>query len=187
MKSLLSALVILSLGATARAETFTIDTAHAGINFSVKHLMVSNTRGSFNTFQGTVEYDPDSGMLESMEGSIDAASIDTNNEKRDNHLRNEDFFNVSEFPQITFRSTSVSKTGDNTFLVKGKLNILGVDQDVELPVTVNGPVDGRNGGKIIGLECTTVFNRRDLGITHSPSAVIGDEVKVIIEAEAVHP
>ena len=186
MKRILIACIALCTGIAARGEMFKVDTAHAGIGFAVKHLMVSNTKGSFNTFDGTVDYDLETKTLNSIEGYIEAASIDTNNDKRDDHLRNEDFFNVSQYPRITFRSTEVRKTGDNTFIVEGKLTVLGVERDVSLPVTVNGPIEGRSGGKIIGLECATVLNRRELGITNSPAAVIGDEVKVSIEAEAIH-
>ena len=186
MKKILIAAIALSLGIAAQAEVFKVDTAHAGISFSIKHLMLSNTKGAFNTFDGTVDYDLETKTLKSIEGFIEASSIDTNNDKRDDHLKNEDFFNVSEFPRITFKSTSIKKTGDNTFLVKGRLNVLGVDRDVSLPVTVNGPVDGPDGAKRIGLECMTTLNRRELGITNSPAAVIGDDVKVSIEAEAIH-
>lgn len=186
MKRVLITAIALSLATAARAEIFKVDTAHAGISFAVKHLMLSNTKGSFNTFDGTVDYDLETKTLKSIEGFIEAASIDTNNDARDDHLRNEDFFHVTQFPRITFKSSSIKKTGDNTFLVEGKLNVLGVDRDVSLPVTVNGPVEGRDGATIIGLECMTTLNRRELGITSSPSAVIGDEVKVSIEAEAIH-
>jgi polyisoprenoid-binding protein YceI len=186
MNRILSGLFALSVAASAGAEIFTVDTAHADIGFSAKHMMVSNVRGSFNTFQGVLDYDIAAQTLNTIEGSIDATSIDTNNEKRDAHLKNEDFFNTDKHPQITFKSTSIKKTGDQTFEVAGKLNILGSDRDVVLPVTINGPIDGRRGGKIIGIECSTVLNRRDLGITHSPSAMIADEVKVLINAEAKH-
>jgi len=108
----------------------------------------------------------------------------TSHGKRDGHLKNVDFFNVEKFPEMTFKSTSVKKTGDGTFEVAGKLNVLGIDREVVLPVTINGPVEGRGGATLIGVECNTTLNRRDLGITHSPSAVIADEVKIRIEAEA---
>ena len=168
----------------AEAEIFTIDTGHAEIGFSAKHMMVSNTKGKFNTFKGTLDYDVASQTLQSAQGTIEAASIDTNNKKRDDHLRNEDFFDVIQFPKITFKSTSVKKTGDNQFEVTGNLNVLGMDRKVVLPIIVSGPVDGRSGGKLIGIECNTKLDRRKLGIDHSPSAVIGDAVKISIELEA---
>ncbi|NNJ70776.1 MAG: YceI family protein [Kiritimatiellales bacterium] len=186
MKKILVGLCGLALTFIASAETFTVDAVHSGIGFSVKHMMVSNVKGSFNTFEGSLDYDIATKTLKSVEGTIDAASIDTNNSKRDRHLNNEDFFNTGTFSEITFKSTSVEKTGDNTFTVTGNLNVLGVDHEVVLPVTINGPVDGRRGAKLIGVESTLTINRRDIGITQSPAAAIGDEVKVEINAEATH-
>ena len=184
MKMFFMAISAFFCAVAAQAETFTVDTAHAEIGFAAKHMMVSNTRGSFNTFEGTVDYNLATKTLISAQGSIEAASIDTNNEKRDEHLRNEDFFNVAKFPKLTFVSTSVEKTGENAFEVTGKLNVLGVDETGVLPVTINGPVDGRGGSTIIGIECETELNRRELGIDHAPAAVIGDIVKISISAEA---
>ncbi|MDF7798845.1 YceI family protein [Pontiellaceae bacterium B1224] len=184
MKSLLIILTATALSLSARAETFTIDTAHAEIGFSAKHMMVSNTKGTFNTFEGSFEFDISKKMLTSAQGSIQVTSIDTNNEKRDKHLLNEDFFNATKFPKMTFKSTSISKTGDNEFEVTGVLNVLGIDRKVVLPVEISGPIDGRDGAKIIGVSCNTKLNRRDLGIDHSPSTVIGDEVKISLELEA---
>jgi polyisoprenoid-binding protein YceI len=186
MKRLLTGLFTIVLALGSQAETFTVDTAHAEVGFAVKHMMVSNVRGTFNEFRGTLDYDIASKTLKSAEGTIEVTSIDTNNEKRDGHLRNEDFFDVDQFPKMTFKSTSVEKTGDNTFEVTGNLNVLGVDREVVLPVTINGPVEGRRGATLIGVESTATLNRRDLGITHGKSAMISDEVKVSIDAEATY-
>ncbi|MDF7807434.1 YceI family protein [Pontiellaceae bacterium B12219] len=173
---------LLALG--SQAETFTIDTGHAEIGFAVKHMMVSNTKGTFNTFEGTVDFDTESKELQAIQGSIDTASIDTNNESRDEHLRNADFFNVVKFPKMTFQSTAVKSTGENTYEVTGTLNVLGIDRTVVLPITINGPIDDQRGFKRIGIESQTELNRRELGITHSPAAMIGDEVKIDLQFEA---
>lgn len=186
MNKVLLGLMGISLSVSAFSETFTVDTGHADIGFSVKHMMVGSAKGQFNTFEGTLDYDIASKTLISVEGSIETASIDTNNEGRDKHLKNEDFFDVVKFPKITFKSSSVKKTGDNTFEVSGKLNVLGKDNDIVLPVTINGPVKGRRGGELMGIECNTVLNRKDLGIGTAPAAIIGEEVKVSITAEANH-
>jgi polyisoprenoid-binding protein YceI len=186
MKILLSIFTIISLSTGIHAEQFIIDTGHAEIGFSVKHMMVSNTKGNFNTFEGTVDFDIASNTLKSMKGTIEVASIDTNNEKRDEHLRDKDFFNTSEYPTITFQSSEVTKKSDNTYTVKGQLNVLGVDNEVSLPLTVNGPIDDPRGLKRIGIECETVLNRRELGITKSPASMIGDEVKVSLQLEATY-
>lgn len=184
MKSAFIVIAIATLTLGSNAETFTIDTAHAEIGFAVRHMMVSNTKGTFNSFEGSLEYDIAGKMLKSAQGTIQVASIDTNNEKRDQHLLNEDFFNTAKFPKITFKSTSISKISDNEFEVTGVLNVLGIDRNVVLPVEISGPVDGRDGAIIIGVACSTKLNRRDLGIDHAPATVIGDAVKVSIELEA---
>lgn len=186
MKKVLLGLVGISMAISASAELFTVDTGHADIGFSVKHMMVSNAKGQFNTFEGTLDYDIATKTLNSIEGSIEAASIDTNNEGRDKHLKDADFFNVGKFPKITFKSSSIKKTGDNTFEVNGTLNVLDVNHDVTLPVTINGPVKGRRGGQLMGIESNIVLSRKDLGIGKAPASVIGDKVKVSIEAEANH-
>ncbi len=175
----------LALTLAANAETFKVDPTHAAVTFAVKHMMVSNARGSFKTFEGTLEYDIASKTLKSIQGSIDTSSIDTNSKGRDKHLKNADFFNVAKFPKMTFKSTSVKKTGDNAFEVTGLLNVLGIDREVVLPVIINGPVKKGENATLIGVECNTVINRQDLGITHSRPAQIANEVKITIEAEAV--
>lgn len=186
MRRILIGLIGLSVALTAKAETFTVDAGHAEIGFSVKHMMVSNAKGTFNTFQGTLDYDLETKTLHSAEGRIETASIDTNNEKRDAHLKKADFFNVAEFPQMSFKSTSIKKTGEQTFEMTGTLNVLGIDRVVVLPVTINGPVKGRRGATLIGVECNTTLNRRHLGITHSPAAMVADEVTISIAAEATY-
>ena len=185
MRKLFTFIAVCLFACSIHADTFEIDTSHAGISFSVKHMMISNAKGTFNTFQGTVDYDLATKMLISAEGSIETASIDTNNKKRDDHLKNADYFNVEKYPKMTFKSSSVKKTGEGAFEVSGILNVLGVDHKVVIPVIINGPVKGRKNSTLIGLECNTVLNRRSLGITHSPSTAIADEVKVSIEAEAI--
>lgn len=109
MNKILGGLIALSFGLTAQAETFTIDPGHAEIGFSVKHMMVSNSKGNFTTFSGTFDYDIASKTLRSAEGIVEVSSIDTNNDQRDHHLKNEDFFNVAKFPKMTFKSTSIKK------------------------------------------------------------------------------
>jgi polyisoprenoid-binding protein YceI len=186
MNRILTGLIGLALATGVHAETFTVDTGHAEIGFSVKHMMVSNAKGTFNAFEGTLDYDIATKTLNGAEGSIETGSIDTNNDKRDGHLKNADFFDVVKFPKMTFKSTSVKKTGEGTFDVSGNLNVLGIDRPVVLPIIINGPVEGKRGATLIGIECNTALNRRDLGIDHGKSAMIADEVKISIEAEATY-
>lgn len=168
----------------AHADVYVIDAGHAEIGFSVKHLMVSNAKGTFKTFSGTIELDADNALVKA-ECTIDVASIDTNNEKRDKHLLNEDFFNVEKHPSITFKSTEVKKTADGAYDVTGHLNVLDKDHEISFPVTVSGPIVDPWGNTRLGFESNTKLNRRDVGITHGKSATIGETVKVEINVEAV--
>ncbi len=177
-------LLLLAFAMTTHAEEFTVDPSHAEIGFSVKHLMVSNVKGAFNAFEGTLDYDITNKELISVQGSISTASIDTNNDKRDEHLITAEFFNIEKHPNIAFQSTSIEKKGDGTFEVTGTLEILGAGHEIVLPVAINGPVDDPWGNRRIGIESATQLNRRDLGITSSPAAMIGDEVNISINAEA---
>jgi polyisoprenoid-binding protein YceI len=184
MKTTGLGLLLLSLALTTPAEEFTVDPRQAEIGFSVKHLMVSNVKGSFNTFEGTLDYDIANRELQSVQGFISTGSIDTNNQKRDEHLKNTDYFNIEAYPKMEFQSTGIDKQADGSFKITGNLKVLGVNHEIVLPATVTGPVDDAWGNQRIGIESTVVLNRRDLGITSSPAAMIGDKVKVRINAEA---
>jgi len=184
MNTMKSVLLLLLCAVTIHAEEFTVDPSHTEIGFSVKHLMISNVKGSFNSFDGTLDYDIASKDLKSVQGSISAASIDTNNDKRDEHLKSDEFFNIENFPKMEYQSTSIRKEDDGSFTLTGNLKVLGVDHEVVLPATISGPIDDPWGNKRIGIESDLVLNRRDLGITSSPSTMIGDEVKISLNAEA---
>ena len=177
-------LLLLAFAMATHAEEFTVDPSHADIGFSIKHLMVSKVKGAFNTFEGTLDYDIANKELKSVQGSISTASIDTNNEKRDEHLKDAEYFNILDYPKMEFQSTSIEKKGDGSFEVTGNLKVLGVNHEIVLPAIINGPVDDPWGNKRIGIESALMLNRRDLGITTSPAAMIGDEVKISINAEA---
>ncbi len=180
-------LVLLAAAITlgAHAETFNVDPTHAEIGFTARHLMLSNVKGTFNRFEGSVVFDLAEGKLVSMSGSIDATSIDTNNKQRDEHLKSNEFFDVGTYSKLSFKSTAAKKTGEDSYEVTGNLTVLGVERKVVLPVKVAGPIDDPWGNKRIGLSCSTELNRRDLGITSSPATMIGDTIKVDISAEAV--
>lgn len=184
MNTIKLGLLLLPFVLAAHAEEFGVDPSHAEIGFSVKHLMVSNVKGNFNTFEGTLDYDVADKELRSVQGSISTGSIDTNNEKRDEHLKAADYFNTEEYPKMEFRSTSIAKKDNGSFEVTGNLKVLGADHEIVLPVSINGPVDDPWGNKRIGIESAAALNRRDLGITSSPAAMIGNEVKISINAEA---
>lgn len=177
-------LLVLSCAIATHAEEFTVNPNHAEIAFSVQHLMVSKVKGTFNNFEGTLDYDIATRKLKSLQGSISTASIDTKNGKRDKHLKTDKFFNSENFPNMEFQSSSIETKGDGRFVVTGNLKVLRANHEIIFPVTINGPVDDPRGSQRIRVESTTVLNRRDLGITSSPAAIISDEVDMSINAEA---
>ena len=181
-------LAVGTMGSSVHAATYTLDAAHTTIGFSVRHMMVSNVKGSFGEFEGTIEFDETNPSAMTASATIKVASVDTANEKRDDHLRNEDFFDAPQFPTITFVTTRVEGTLPNLTLV-GDLTIKGVTKEVSIPVEVGGPIANPWGQIVIGLSGGTTINRQDFGLTWSKSldgggVVVGDEVKLILEIEA---
>jgi polyisoprenoid-binding protein YceI len=178
--------------APVRAEaaapiTWQIDQSHSSISFRIRHL-VSRVRGSFNDWKGTIVADPRNLAGGSVQVEIRTTSIDTNNERRDNHLRSADFFDAEKHPVITFRSTRVQTRGRN-LTVTGNLTMHGITRPVVLTGKV-GEVGGVAGKRRIGFEATTTINRKDFDVTWNRAAegggaVLGDEVEITIDIEAV--
>jgi len=186
---LLACVALAAAAAPAAAATFTIDRAHSSVGFKVKHLMVSNVRGSFNDFAGTVVYDPADPKSWQVEATIQAASIDTGVPKRDDHLRSADFFDVATIPTLTFKSTGVKANADGTFLLTGDLTMHGVTKPVTLNLEVNGMIKDPQGNTRVGCSATGKLNRSDFGLTwnhalESGGVVVGDEVTLMLEVEA---
>jgi len=170
------------------AGTWTIDPVHSEVGFSVRHLMVSKVKGTFKTFEGAVTIGAT--PLESkVEATIDASSVHTGEENRDNHLRSSDFFNVESHPKITFVSTSVHPTGSD-FVVTGDLSIHGTTRSVDLDLEFNGVGPDPWGGTRAGFSASTEISRGDFGIEFNMpleggGVVVGDKVKITLEIEAV--
>jgi polyisoprenoid-binding protein YceI len=172
-----------------RADTFAIDPGHSEVGFLVRHL-VSQTRGRFNDFSGTVNLDPKNLTSSSVEFKIKAASIDTNVPDRDKHLRSADFFDAEKFPEITFKSKSIKATGKDAYNVTGTLTMHGVSKEVTLPVTYLGQAKDPWGNTRAGFETSTTLNRKDFGIVWNKAVdnggvLLGDDVKVDINLETV--
>lgn len=170
------------------AETYVVDASHSSVDFSIRHL-VGRTKGRFGDFSGTISYDAAKPDSASFSGTIQVKSIDTGNENRDGHLKNDDFFAAETYPTITFESTEVTSTGENTLDVKGKLTMHGTTKEVTLPIEILGTGINPRGGKAqIGLETNFSILCSDYGVNSwkNFSAVLGDEVKiqVLIEANA---
>jgi len=175
------------MAVSAPAATYTIDKAHTTIGFAVRHMMVSNVKGSFGEFEGTIEFDENDPSSMKASAVIQVASIDTANEKRDDHLRNEDFFDAPQFPTITFETTRVEGELPNLTLV-GNLTMKGVTKEVSIPVEVGGPITNPWGSVIIGLSGGTTINRQDFGLTWSAvteagGVVVSDDVRLLLNVQ----
>lgn len=169
--------------------TWDIDPAHSEVSFVVRHLMVSNVRGQFNDFSGSITIgDPLS--TSRVEAQIALASIDTNNAERDAHLRSPDFLDVERFPTMTYRSTSVRAAGDH-YLVDGELTLHGVTRPVALTVEYNGYLPASPFGDTrVGFSARAEIDRRDFGLTwngpvEGGGVIVGHTVQIQLEVEAV--
>ena len=184
---LVAALVLTS---PLAAQQFDIDTSHSHIGFGVRHLTVSTVRGQFNEFDADLTYDAEAPSNSSVQVTIDAASIDTGEQRRDDHLRSEDFFDVASHPQITFVSTSIAEA-EGGFEVTGDLTIRGTTREVVLPVEVGGPITDSMGRQRLGVSGQLKIDRNDYGVAWSRAMeggglVVGNDVKITIEAELVY-
>jgi len=184
MKRILAAVVALAAVPALAADTYKIEGSHTQSAFAVRHLMISTVRGEFGKTEGTVVIDPADPTRSSVEATIDAATVDTRDAKRDEHLRNADFFDVAKFPKITFKSTKVEQAGEGALKVTGDLTIKGVTKSVVLDVA--GPtaeIKDPWGNTRRGLSATTRINRKDFGVSYGPDAAISDQVAITIDAE----
>lgn len=177
----------LSLAAPALADTYTIDKNHSEAAFQVRHIL-TKVRGTFRDFAGTITMDKAKPENSSVEFRIKAASIDTGVQKRDDHLRSPDFFDVATHPEIVFKSTKVVSKGNNTFDVTGDFTMHGVTKQITLPVTFLGEQKFGKGAKA-GFETGLTINRKDYGLVwnralESGGVMVGEEVEIAINIEA---
>jgi polyisoprenoid-binding protein YceI len=169
--------------------TYALDASHTEVGFSVRHLMVSKTKGRFPGVSGTVTI-AEEPTASSVEVEIDVASIDTRDEKRDEHLRSADFFDVERYPTMTFRSTAVRPLGGNRWAVDGDLTVHGETRNVGLEVTFEGAARDPWGGERLGFTARADVDREDFGLTWNQAletggVLVGKTAKLEIEAEAV--
>ena len=175
----------------AKAVLWQIDPAHSAALFSVRHLMISNVRGEFTKLTGTALIDPADLTKSKVEVTIEAASINTREPQRDEHLRSADFFDVANHPNITFRSKQIDFRGPEHYIVVGDLTIRGTTKEISLDVDGPTPSVKDPWGNIrAGLTASTKINRKDFGVafnalTETGGVVVGDEVKISIEAELI--
>ncbi|MCK8496959.1 MULTISPECIES: YceI family protein [Myxococcus] len=185
LKSAIALLV--ALPSLAFAATWDVDPAHSSAGFTVKHMMVSNVTGSFNIKQGAVNLDEKDITKSTVEATLDAATVNTGNAKRDEHLKAPDFFDTAKYPTITFKSTKVEKAGEGKLKVTGNLTMHGVTKPVVLDVT--GPsAESKDpwGNTRTGVSATTKLNRKDFGLTYNTAletggVAVGEEVTVNLD------
>lgn len=179
------ALALLASPALA-ADTYKIDTSHVFVGFTVDHLGFSTTYGRFNDVSGTIEFDEENPEASSVEVKIDPASVDTGHKERDEHVRGEDLLNTAEYPEMSFKSTSVERTGEKTGKITGDLTMHGVTKPVTLDAsfTKKGTYPMTEEKiEVIGFDATTTLKRSDYGMDKW-TAMIGDEIPVTISFEA---
>jgi polyisoprenoid-binding protein YceI len=170
--------------------TYTIDPAHTRIGFVARHAMVTKVRGAFNEFEGIAVLDGDNLANSTAKVTIKAASIDTRNAQRDEHLRGNDFLAMDSYPEITFVSTAVHQTGDTSFEMTGDLTIKGVTNSVTIPVTYEGAATDPFGNLRVGFEGSVTINRKDYGVTWNAAletggVLVSDKIALEFEVSAV--
>ena len=178
----------LAISAAGQTETWQLDPNHSATQFAVRHMGISTVRGTFTKLSGTVQYDPTDPAKSSVEATIDAASVDSRVEMRDNDLRGAHFFDVAKYPTITFKSKRVELVGKGKLKVTGDLTIHGVTKEVALDVDgPSEPIKDPRGNMHMGASATTTINRRDFGVGAIPAAMVAEEVAITIDMELVKP
>ena len=186
---LISVCFFMLASASTAATTYSVDTAHSQIHFSVTHLMFFKVRGTFTDFSGSADIDPGTQTLTSARATISAASIDTRNDERDEHLRSDDFFDVENHPSITFVSKSVSGSGDNITVI-GDITIRGITREITLSGSFVGATTDPWGNQRAGFVATGTLDRKDFGLMwnralETGGVVVGDTVEIGLEVAAV--
>jgi polyisoprenoid-binding protein YceI len=186
---LLTAALLLTLSAAAQAATFKIDTAHSAVTFKVRHMMISTVRGSFGDFAGTFTYVKGQPAEWHVAAEIQTASVNTNDEKRDDHLRNPDFFDVEKYPTMTFKSTRVEKAGDG-YKLHGDLTMLETTRPVVLDLEITGETTDPWGNPRVGFSASGKVDRKDWGMTWSRAldtggVMVGDEITIELDIQGI--
>lgn len=179
----------MSTTSVEQRTTWKLDTNNTTVEFSVKKFMVTNVKGHFATFTGTITADQANPELSTVNVSIDVASVDTRDEKRDAHLRSADFFDVEAFPALTFESTRVERVGDEQFRVFGNLTIRDTTREVALDTTFHGIGDTPWNTQVAAFTAETTINRRDYGLVwnmplEKGGVLVGDNIKISLEVQA---
>lgn len=169
---------------------WTLDPTHSEVDFSVKHMMISKVKGSFNKFDAKIVADPTDLTTADIEFTIDVASIDTRNEDRDNHLRSADFFEVESYPTLTFKATNIEKTDDDEYAVTGDVTLHGVTRQETFHITFEGQGKDPWGNEKAGFSGKGKVKRSDYNLTWNAAletggVLVGDQITITLEIQAV--
>ncbi len=183
------ALTLVATSPLLASSTFSVDPVHSSVSFEIRHF-VSHVRGEFKSFSATIVKNDDDPAVSSVVFDIQAASIDTGNEKRDKHLRSSDFFDVEKFPEISFVSTKIEKSSGSTYQVTGNMTMHGVTKQITIPVEFAGEMSDGQGGIRAGFSSRFTIDRKDFGINwnrviDNGGVMLGDDVDAEVELEAV--
>lgn len=190
MKHLARLLAIMALfGVIATAQEFDIDKSHSKVGFSVTHMMISEVDGNFKDFSAVIDFDPKKMVFTKLDATVDANTINTENEKRDEHLKSPDFFDTAKYSNIKFVMTKYEAKSKTKGTMYGKLTMRGVTKDIELDTKIKGIITDPWGNERLGFELEGEINRKDYGVNWNKSmdkggVVVGDEVEMEIKIEA---
>jgi len=190
-KTAIAIALLVALPVLANADTWQIDPAHTNVEFSVRHMMISNVKGQFQKTSGTITISGNDPTSAKIDATIDATSINTRVDKRDAHLKSPAFLDVDKFPTISFKSTKVEAAGPGKWKVTGDLTLHGVTKPAVLDVESTGtPVNDPMGNTRAGASATTKIDRKDFGLTwnqplETGGVMVGDEVAISIDVEAI--
>lgn len=166
-----------------------LDAVHSSVDFSVKHMMIANVKGTFNSFDALIEADPTDLTTAKIEFTVHTASVNTRNNDRDTHLRSADFFDVENYPNMTFKATDITKTDDGEYDVSGDLTIRGTTKAQNFTVTYEGSGKDPWGNEKAGFSVKGSINRSDYGLTWNAAletggVLVGDKIKISLDVQA---
>ncbi|WP_408095721.1 YceI family protein [Peredibacter sp. HCB2-198] len=171
------------------AARYRTDPEHSRIGFRISHMMINHVNGQFNDYIGTFDFDPKAGTLKDTSFVVKTNSIDTGVQKRDDHLRTKDFFNVEKFPEMTITNSKITRKKKNDYKWTGDLTLLGVTKPVTFDLTYNGMKKDKDGKNKVGFTAKGKINRQDFGMTFNAPAdggglLVGNDVDILIDIEA---
>lgn len=188
-KIIYSAAAAISLGSSVQAQTnWNVDASHSRLSFSVSHMMISEVEGKFKIFNGTINSPTDDFQNAKIEFTVDVASINTDDEKRDGHLKSDDFFNAEKYPKMTFKGTSFKKTSGNKYTLTGDLTIRDITKKVTFDVIYNGTKNDPWGNTKAGFKLNGKINRLDYNLKwnvalEAGGVLVGEDVNIVCDIE----